>query len=176
MAIATALTTIVPGTQGWVEIWEAQEGILVKTGETKQAYLDWKATVDIVADQEIVIGYMADRIRIMTDEADVTEILEVDAVSVTLDPVTTFVAVNHTATAAVTVNLPSAADAFAIRPKAVITVSDTGANASVNNITIARAGSDTIVDVATGQTSTVLVADGATVRLRAIDATTWKVF
>jgi hypothetical protein len=37
---------------------------------------------------------------------------------------------------------------------------DIGANSSVNNITINRAGSDTIVDSATGQTSTIIASNG----------------
>lgn len=44
--------------------------------------------------------------------------------------------------------------------KIKIPFKDVGANSSVNNITINRAGSDTIVDSATGQTSTIISSNG----------------
>jgi hypothetical protein len=57
--------------------------------------------------------------------------------------------------ATTSINLPAASVG-----KIKIPFKDAGANSSVNNITINRVGSDTIVDSATGQTSTIISSNG----------------
>jgi hypothetical protein len=59
------------------------------------------------------------------------------------------------AAATIAITLPAASVG-----KIKIPFKDIGANSSVNNITINRAGSDTIVDSATGQTSTIISSNG----------------
>ena len=57
--------------------------------------------------------------------------------------------------ATISIDLPAASVG-----KVSIPFKDIGCNSSVNNITINRAGSDTIVDSATGQTSTIISSNG----------------
>lgn len=71
--------------------------------------------------------------------------------------------VDHTGTAPVTVNLPSASI------KRRITVTDSGGNSSVNNITISRNGGDTIL----GATTFVLSGDYNSVNLFSDGGTRW---
>jgi len=59
------------------------------------------------------------------------------------------------AAATIAIDLPAASVG-----KIKIPFKDIGANSSVNNITINRVGADTIVDSATGQTSTLIASNG----------------
>jgi hypothetical protein len=56
-----------------------------------------------------------------------------------------------------------------------IEIADTGANSATNNITINRAGSDTIIDDSTGLTSVTIAANGDVIKLKAINSTTYMV-
>jgi len=98
-----------------------------------------------------------------------------DATTLTLDNTHEVIAVDHTDTAAVTITLPSASSSFDTTNSVGRTylIKDTGANASVNNITINRAGSDTIITDNTSDTSIVITGDGDAVRLTAISTTQW---
>ena len=59
--------------------------------------------------------------------------------------------------------------------KVIIPFKDIGCNAATNNITINRAGTDTIVDIAVGQTSTVIIADGYSAAFVSNGVDTWHV-
>lgn len=59
------------------------------------------------------------------------------------------------AAATISIDLPSASVG-----KVTVPFKDIGCNSGTNNITISRVGSDTIVDAATGQTSTVIASNG----------------
>ena len=84
------------------------------------------------------------------------------------------IAVDYTTTGAVTLTLPSAASAFSSGARLLI--KDSGVNALINKITINRAGSDTITDRATGETSTIINTNGGAIWMQAKDATTWIVY
>jgi len=88
------------------------------------------------------------------------------------------IVVDYTATGTVTLTLPSCTTAWNASASTGIEfiISDKDCNASANNITINRDGSDTIIDSAAGQTSSVLDSDGGTVRIQAISSTEWKVY
>lgn len=102
-------------------------------------------------------------------------VLEVTTASASIGATDSVVAVRHTTTAAVTLTLPLAASVFDSGYGSKILIKDAGGNASVNNITINRAGSDTIITTATGATSTIISVDGGAVWLQAISATEWAV-
>jgi len=104
------------------------------------------------------------------------KVTEVDAATYTIDPSDFMIAVDYTATGAVTLTLPSAADCFANGVGLLFCIKDSGANANTYNITINRAGSDTIVTTATGQTSATISADGGVLWIQAKDATTWLAY
>jgi hypothetical protein len=97
---------------------------------------------------------------------------DVAASTATLDGTKYFVGVSYTVTGTVTITLPAAAALIGVP----ITIADTGANAAANNITINRAGSDTIIGNAVGQTSAIISSNGSVLRFIAINATTYKVW
>ncbi len=90
----------------------------------------------------------------------------------TIDTEDNIIGVNHTLTAAVTLTLPLAANA----PNHILTIKDEEANAGTNNIDIDRAGSDTIVDITTGNTQTSITTNGGAIRLYNDGVDTWYVF
>lgn len=77
----------------------------------------------------------------------------------------------NTASTAISIDLPLASVG-----KISIPFKDIGANSSNNNITINRAGSDTIVDSATGQISTIISSDGYAGELLSNGVDTWYLF
>lgn len=102
----------------------------------------------------------------------------VTSAAVTLDRSAEFIAVSYTDTGAVALTMPSA-ETFWDDENVIgyeLIVADTGANSSLNNITITANGSDTITYDTTGQTSVVISGDGVVVRFITIDSTTWKVW
>ena len=105
---------------------------------------------------------------------DVTSetVLEDATAAVTLSPSATFYSLSYTTTGAVAVTLPSASSNIGI----TYTISDSGANASANNITVSRAGTDTIITDSLAQTTVTIATDGAVLRFTAINSTTWKVW
>ncbi len=88
------------------------------------------------------------------------------------------IVVDYTSTGAVTLTLPSCATAWNSDGNTgiVFVIKDLDCNAGANNITINRAGSDTIIDTAAGQTSTVINGDGNAIRIQAVSTTEWIVF
>jgi len=82
--------------------------------------------------------------------------------------------IEYTATGSVVGSLPSASSAFAADTEFIIM--DSGANSAANNITINCLGTDTIIDITTGQTSVVIATNGGVIRMRAISSSVWKVF
>lgn len=103
------------------------------------------------------------------------KVQEVDATTATISAST--VSVVHTATAAVTLTLPSAASLWNSTDEigGEITICDSGVNSLTNAITVNRAGSDTITDDTTGNTSVSINANGDTLTLRVISSTTFMV-
>ena len=65
----------------------------------------------------------------------------VNSTTYTIVPADTFIGVQHTSTAAVTITLPLGS---AVTLGHKISIKDEGGNSSINNITVNRAGSDTI--------------------------------
>ena len=102
----------------------------------------------------------------------------VTSATATLDSESEWISVTYTITGAVTITLPAASELFDSDNNIGygFTISDSGANASANNITVNRAGSDTIIYDATGVTSVVINTDGTVLRFMAISGTTWKVW
>lgn len=100
-----------------------------------------------------------------------------NAATLTLGEVHAFIAVTYTATGAVTITLPSATSSWNSTDNVGRTyeIADCGANASVNNITINRAGTDTIISNVTGGTSVVINGNGDTIKITAINSSTWKI-
>lgn len=86
------------------------------------------------------------------------------------------ITVEYTATAAVTITLPSAADAYhsTYLTGNEFIILDTGCGASTKNITVNRAGTDTIITNTTGNTSVVGSTNGCRIMIQCINATTWK--
>ena len=102
------------------------------------------------------------------------------ATTLTLDGTHEFIKVDHTATAAVTISLPSATSSWNSGDVVgrTYTIADSGNNAGTNSITINRAGSDTIIvgGVGTSETSVVISGDGDVIRLIAVSSTQWMVY
>ncbi len=88
------------------------------------------------------------------------------------------IVVDYTTTGAVTLTLPSCTTAWNSTNSTgiVFVIKDLDCNAGTNNITINRAGSDTIIDTAAGQTSTVINGNGNAIRIQAVSTTEWIVF
>lgn len=86
------------------------------------------------------------------------------------------ISVTRTATGACSLTLPLAADAWNATDSVgrEYLILDSAANAATFNITVNRNTTDTIVTTATGATSVVVNTDGGSVRLIAINSTTWK--
>jgi len=120
---------------------------------------------------------VASNISFIVNGSQGSKVTRLDATTLTLDGTHNTICVDHTATAAVTITLPNAANVYDANNDIGITyiIKDTGANASVNNITINRSATNTIITNVTGATSKVLSTDGEVVRLTAISATEWMV-
>ena len=87
------------------------------------------------------------------------------------------VVVDYTTTGTVALALPPAVDAWNTDGTGMIfTIMDKDANASVNNITINRDGTDTIIDIAVAQTSTIIGTNGGVIHIMPVSSTEWKVF
>lgn len=104
------------------------------------------------------------------------KITTVDAATYSILPSDETIAVDYTDTGSVTLTLPALDYAFDNLHGKVFVIKDTGANASVNNITIERADSDTIIGSSTGQTSVTLASNGASIFIQAKDISTWMVY
>jgi hypothetical protein len=76
-----------------------------------------------------------------------------------------------TASTPISINLPLASVG-----KVKIPFKDIGANSVANNITFNRVGSDTIVDFATGQTTTIIASDGFSGYFLSNGVDTWYLF
>lgn len=98
-----------------------------------------------------------------------------NAATLTLSDTNSIVAVTYTSTSTVAITLPPAADMYNSSTgigKGFI-IKDAGGNASGNNITISRDGSDVIITSVTNATSVTISTDGGFVRLIAISSTQW---
>lgn len=106
-----------------------------------------------------------------------TKITNLGASTYTMTQANDALAVQYTPTGAVTVTLPAASASFdsTINRGRRFLIFDAGCNAATNNITVQRAGSDTITSTTTGNTSVVINSDGGTIDILAISASTWKV-
>lgn len=156
---------------------EAQDGnnitaIMTVDGSapTDSLVIDASGNVGIGTDSPIsrldVAGNRAEKV---TTVASATHTIAIDEGHIMVD---------YTATGTVTLTLPSATSCWNSTDNTgvIFTISDKDANASVNNITINRAGSDTIIDSVAGQTSTTLDSDGGSIFIQAVSATEWKVY
>jgi len=104
-------------------------------------------------------------------------VTDVNAATYTIQKSDYFVSVSYTATGAVTLTMPSAAACYSADGHGCqFLIKDTGANAATNNITVNRAGSDTFVTTATGQTSNTISTDGGAFWIHAISASSWAVY
>lgn len=103
------------------------------------------------------------------------KVTTLNAATLTLDATHEIINVTYTATGTVAIALPSATSSWNATDGIgrTYTIKDGGANAGTFNITINRAGSDTIVTTVTGATSAVISANGGTARLTATGTTTW---
>ena len=103
------------------------------------------------------------------------DITTLAAATLTLGASHDLIAVTYTGTGAVTITLPSATSSWNSTNNIgrSYEIKDAGANASVNNITINRAGADTIITDITGDTSATINGDGDALIITAISATTW---
>ena len=90
----------------------------------------------------------------------------------TISAAASFYSVTYTPTGTVAITLPAASASVGM----TYTVADAGANAGTNNITVTRAGSDTIIGDTLAETSAVIASDGDVLRFIAINSTTWKVW
>ena len=98
----------------------------------------------------------------------------VDAATDTIQATDNVIAIDYTDTGAVTLTLPAASDSWNTDGSGIVfTIKDSGANAATNNITINRAGSDTIIDDSTAQTSTIIAANGGAIKIQAISSSKW---
>ena len=117
-------------------------------------------------------------IQVTCDNCDYRVLTEVDTATYTLLITDRTVAVDYTATGAVTLTLPAASTAWdSDNSKGLeFLIKDTGVNASINTITINRAGSDTIIDSSAAQTSTTISTNGGAIWIGLKDASTWIVY
>lgn len=104
------------------------------------------------------------------------KVTEVNAATYTIQLNDHTIAVDYTATGAVTITLPAASDAFNGTEGLRFLIKDTGVNSGTNNITINRAGSDTIITTTSGNTSATISANGNAFWIQAKDSSTWIVY
>ena len=102
-------------------------------------------------------------------------VARLDAATLTLDDTHDIVCVDYTDTGAVTITLPSATSSWNSINNIgrMYEVKDCGANASVNNITIDRAGADVIITDITNDTSASISGNGDALKITAVSATEW---
>ena len=83
-----------------------------------------------------------------------------------------FISVSYTATGSVSIQLPPSATVIG----KIFTISDSGANAGTNNITVTPDGTDTIIGTETGMASATIDYNGSVYRFISIDSSTWKIW
>ena len=136
--------------------------------------------VRIDPDGNVGIGTTVPVSTLETDGSRGLAVAELDESSITLDATHEILAVNYTATGSVAVTLPSATSAWNSTDNIgrTYTIADTGFNAKTNNITISRAGSDTMIveGVGKSETSFAIATNGQTRRIVAISASKWLVY
>ena len=137
------------------------------------AWALWVEMGDLRLDGNVTIGGITNPTAALDIQGSMSwQRVEINATTYTILTTDNIIGVSHTATAAVTLTLPLAANA----PGHIITIKDEDANASVNNIDIDRAGSDTITDTTTGNLTTIISTDGGAIRLYSDGVATWYVF
>ncbi len=105
------------------------------------------------------------------------KVTEVDTATYSILKDDRTIAVDYTATGAVTLTLPTATSCWNTDGTGIaFLIKDTGANAGTNPITINRQGGDTIIDKLTGQTSTAINSNGSAIWIQAKDANTFMVY
>jgi len=121
----------------------------------------------------IGIGTISPQSKLTINGGVSHKITEVDTATYTIAITDYTIATDYTATGAVTLTLPSAATCFIDGTGCEFKIKDSGCNANTNNITINRDGTDTIIDSATGQTSTIMTVSCGALSIQAKDASTW---
>jgi hypothetical protein len=132
----------------------------------------------IASSNRVAIGSSGPVSTFETNGSRGIKVATLSATTLTLGETHEVIAVGHTATAAVTITLPSATSSWNSTSSIGrrYTIKDTGCNAGTNNITINRAGSDTITTTTTGNTSVVIATNGQTLIIQAISSSVWAVW
>lgn len=121
-------------------------------------------------------GYVDYQGSLVMDGGYGKRVTSLNAATYTINTYNYLIAVDYTDTGAVTITLPSAADCWDSPSGRIFKIKDTGCNCSSYNITINRAGSDTIIDTTTGNTQIVMAVDGQEITFHAKDDSTWIVY
>jgi hypothetical protein len=134
--------------------------------------------VTVDSAQNVGVGTAVPNTTLDIDGSISEDVATLASATLTLDKTHRFICTTYTATGAVTITLPSASSAWNSTDGTgqIYTVKDCGANAATNNITINRAGTDTIITNITNDTSVVINANGDSVTLQAISATQWAFY
>jgi len=143
--------------------------------KTKEAGGSLTTKMLIRSDGKVGIGTLVPVSDFEVNGSRGRDITTLAAATLTLGASHDLVAVTYTGTGAVTITLPSATSSWNSTNNIgrSYEIKDAGANASVNNITINRAGADTIITDITGDTSAIINGDGDALIITAISATTW---
>ena len=146
--------------------------------EPAQSFLETGLTKNTMTNTDKIVGNLQISEDLNVGGSQTSSVTEVDSATYTILTTDRVIAVDYTATGTATLTLPSATSSWdtANGTGLAFLIKDSGASASANNITINRAGSDTIVDSQSGQTSTVIATDGSAIWIQAKDATTWIVY
>lgn len=136
--------------------------------------------VTITTQGRVGVGTLAPVSTLETDGSRGIAVHDLDSATLTLDATHEFIKVDYTATGAVTITLPSATSSWNSTDNIgrTYTIADSGFNAGTNNITINRAGSDTIVisGASATETSAVIVGNGDVIRIIAVSSSQWMVY
>ena len=113
----------------------------------------------------------ANQVKTVVNANATPPVRTVNTASPTAILVTDGVILFDTSSTAISIDLPLAnLGTYAIPFK------DIGCNSSSNNITFNRAGSDTITDINTGQTSSIIATNGASGYFKSNGTDTWHLF
>ncbi len=134
--------------------------------------------VRIDSSQNVGMGTSSPVSGLETANSRGSSVTVLNAATLTLDDTHDYISVQYTLTGTVAITLSSATSAWNSTDGIgrEYTIKDADCNAGTNNITINRAGSDTITDTATAQTSTIIAGNGGAIHIRAVSATTWEVY
>jgi hypothetical protein len=99
-------------------------------------------------------------------------IVEIDAPTYEMSLLNSFYSVNYTEIGAVTLTLPPLVESVG----RTFTVSDSGANSAVKNITIVPNGDDKIIGNALDQECAIINSNGSVLRFLGLNASNWKIY